>query len=46
MTATTGTGTGTNALHLWKGPSQGVASLGFTLGSAVQIRGLAMAGSN
>jgi hypothetical protein len=43
-TATT-TGTGTNVLHLWKGPSQGGTSTPFTLASAVQVRGLAMDGS-
>jgi hypothetical protein len=46
----TTTGTGQNLLHIWKGPSQGGASLIFNLpanalGTAVQVRGLALDGS-
>ena len=47
-TTTTTTGTGTNTLRLWKGPSQGTLAgtyAAFTLGAGVQIRGLAMDGS-
>lgn len=43
-TATT-SGTATNNLYLWKGPSQGGSSTVFTLGSTVTVRGLALDGS-
>lgn len=41
----TGDGTGTNVLHLWKGPSQGLASESFTFGAGVAVKGLALDGS-
>jgi hypothetical protein len=43
--SSTGTGTGTNALRLWKGPSVGVASQACALGASVAVRGLALDGS-
>lgn len=43
--STTTTGTGTNVLRVWKGPSSAVASVRYYLPSGVDIRGMALDGS-
>jgi hypothetical protein len=46
VSASSGTGSGTNKLRIWKGPANGGKALSFTLDSGVVVRGLALDGEN